>query len=61
MMALLRAEVGSKCIEVQHIVQKDGHNVGYLPKEPKCNPQVSRMYTQPFVEVSDAFLTSIGG
>jgi len=39
-MALLQGEAGSKRAGVHHIIQKDGYNVGYLSKEPRCTPQV---------------------
>lgn len=45
-MALLQAKVGVECIGVHHKVQKDVHNARYLPKEPRCIPQVSGGSTQ---------------
>jgi len=38
--ALLQAKSGPKRARVHHKIQKDGYNVGYLSKEPRCTPQV---------------------
>ena len=45
---------------VHHRIWKGGHNPRYLPKEPKCNPQVFWGSTYSFAEESDAFQAQIG-
>jgi len=37
-MALLQAKVEPKQARVHHGIEKDGCNVGYLSKEPRCIP-----------------------
>ena len=61
LVALLQAKVETKHAEVHHRVQKDGHNVGYLPKEPICIPQVFGGSTTPFVGASDVVQAQISG
>lgn len=60
-MALLQTKFRGKRVTVQHIVQKYGHNVGYLPKEPICTPQLIARYTTPSMGSSDSIQSQNSG
>jgi hypothetical protein len=53
--ALLQAEAGEECTRIHHLVQKDGHHVGYLSQEPKFTPQVSGGFTQSSMKSGDSY------
>jgi len=60
-MGLLQTKFRPKRIRVHHEIQKDGNNVGYLSKEPRCTPQIFGGSTPPSACASDVVQTQIGG
>ena len=61
LVALLQVEPEVECTRVHYKVEKDGHNVKYLPEEPKCTPEVSGWFIQPYTKAYDVIQLEISG